>query len=505
MARLPFHIRHRSTRILEIVHSDVCGPINIDALTGKRYFVTFIDDFSNFTIIYLLSTKDEVTKLFKEYTAMVESKFNLKIHKFRCDNGGEYCSNDLRDFCKAKGTLIDYTIPYTKQLNGKAERKNRSIFDKVRAVMHKSGVPKYLWGEAVLFVNYTINRSPSRSLVGKTPYEVWEGIKPNVENLRVFGCTAYKHIPNELRTKTDFKAEKCVMTGYAPVGYRLYQPHTRSVVIAKDVIFNEKNFYFKEKISPDKEEDLKILDDRYNIFDEDITNTNSFDFQNLNSDNKAERLPVIINREAERLPVIINNEAERLPAEMNKLAERLPTKRTERLSNKNNTNMHDNLASLNNNPEEGISLRRSTRIANKLVHLADGELFLTINEMENKVPNSYQDIQGREDQDQWYKSVEREFDSIIKNKTWEPVAKPVDKEILDTKWVFKYKDMEKTDEFKYKARLVVRGFAQTQDFGYGELYSPVAKFSTLRLFLKIGVEKGMFLHHMDVKTAFFEW
>jgi hypothetical protein len=107
--RLPSKsVRKSRKRILDIVHTDVCGPIDIETHDGKKYFVTFLDDFSHFCVVYLLSNKNEVTKCIKEFVSQSESRFNQKLNKLRRDNGGEYRNVQLKDWCKNKGITLDY-------------------------------------------------------------------------------------------------------------------------------------------------------------------------------------------------------------------------------------------------------------------------------------------------------------------------------------------------------------------------------------------------------------
>jgi len=92
-----------------------------------------------------------------------------------------------------------------------------------------------------------------------------------------------------------------------------------------------------------------------------------------------------------------------------------------------------------------------------------------------QVPKEYRDLASRKDRDLWEKTMDREIESIYKNNTWVSIIKPKDVEILDTKWVYKYKPLEKDPLERYKARLVVRGFAQKETCNYEELYLSVAK------------------------------
>lgn len=134
----------RSSRPLEVIHSDVCGAMTPAAYNGKRYFVSFTDDCTHFTAVYMLSTKDEVLEAFETYAAMAESHFDSRISRLRCDNGGEYVGEKFRSFCRRKGIQLEYTVPYTPQQNGVSERLNRTIMDKARAMIEDAGLSKTL-------------------------------------------------------------------------------------------------------------------------------------------------------------------------------------------------------------------------------------------------------------------------------------------------------------------------------------------------------------------------
>ena len=245
MTRLPFKTRNRSSSFLEIIHSDVCGPITPTPHDNKRFFVTFIDDYSNFVCVYIIENKSEVFDCFREYAQMVQTKFKKRISTLRCDNGREYYSNEFRNYCKENGTVIDYTVPYTPQQNGKAERFNRSLVEKARSMISDSNVPKHFWNEAIRTAAYILNRSPNVNLELITPAELLYERKPNVTNLKVFGSIAYSHVPEQFRDKFDGKSEKCVMMGYAQNGYRLWNIEKGKIQISRNVVFNESTFYYK--------------------------------------------------------------------------------------------------------------------------------------------------------------------------------------------------------------------------------------------------------------------
>ncbi|MCO5581485.1 hypothetical protein L7F22_035370 [Adiantum nelumboides] len=231
----------RATRKLQLVHSDVCGPMRTPSVGNSLYFVTFIDDFSRFCWVYPLKAKSDVFAIFQHYVSMVENETGCKVQTLRTDRGCEYMSGAFKDFLGKKGIKHQCTMPYTPQQNGVAERKNRSLMEMARCMLKAKSLPHKLWMEAVACAAHVLNRCPTRALKTITPYESWYDRKPSVSYLRVFGCLAYAHIPQQLRGKLDDKAVKCIFVGYSSgsKGYRLYNPATNKIFESRDVIFVE--------------------------------------------------------------------------------------------------------------------------------------------------------------------------------------------------------------------------------------------------------------------------
>jgi transposase InsO family protein len=138
----------RSAGILDLVHTDVCGPMTRRSLSGCEYYLTFIDDYSRKTWIYFLKAKSEIFTRFQEFRALVENQSGKKIKVLRSDNGGEYSSRQFVDFCAQHGIKRQMTIPYNPQQNGVAERKSRAITDAARSMLNDQSLPLYLWAEA---------------------------------------------------------------------------------------------------------------------------------------------------------------------------------------------------------------------------------------------------------------------------------------------------------------------------------------------------------------------
>jgi transposase InsO family protein len=238
---LPTNGAKRATDILELVHSDVCGPMKQESFGGARYFLTFIDDKTRKTFVYFLKSKNEVFKKFQEFKVFAENQIGKRIKALRSDNGGEYISHAFDKYLKSNGIRHQTTIAYTPEQNGVAERANRTIVERARSMLHARDMKHEFWAEAVATAVYLKNRSPTKAVSDMTPEEAWSGSRPSVTHLRSFGCKAYAHVPKQKRTKLDSKTTECIFIGYSDdsKAYRLFNPVTKAVIKSRDVIFDE--------------------------------------------------------------------------------------------------------------------------------------------------------------------------------------------------------------------------------------------------------------------------
>ena len=143
---------------LKLIHTDICGPITPKSFSGKRYFISFIDDYSRKTWAYFLKGKSEAFEVFKKFKVMVEKETGRHIKAVRSDRGGKYTSTAFMEYCEEQGIRGFLTAPYTPQQNGVAKRKNRTILDMVRSMLKSKRIPKEFWAEAVQCAIYVQNR-----------------------------------------------------------------------------------------------------------------------------------------------------------------------------------------------------------------------------------------------------------------------------------------------------------------------------------------------------------
>ena len=161
--------------------------------------------------MYFLNHKSEVFEKFRHFKNLVEKQSGHYIKVLRTERDGEYISKEFLRFCKENDIQKQFTTRYTPQQNNVAERKNRTIMDMVRSMLKAKHFPNEYWVEAANCAAYILNRCPPKVVMNRVSEEAWSGIKQHVTHMRVFGCVAYAHIPNQLRKKFDSKGEKCIL------------------------------------------------------------------------------------------------------------------------------------------------------------------------------------------------------------------------------------------------------------------------------------------------------
>ena len=216
----------------------------------------FVDDHSRFTKIYLLRTKDEALEMFIKYKSEVENQKNKMIKRLRTDRGGEYESNPFKEFCEENGIIHEVTPPYSPESNGTAEKKNRTLKEMMNAMLVSSGLSSNMWGEAILSACHIQNKPPHKK-IGKTPYEFWDGHKPNLEYLKVWGCLAKVMLPEPKRRKLGSRTCDCVFIGYACNSscYRFFV--IKSDILESYTIIESENAIFFEHVLPLKNKEKK--------------------------------------------------------------------------------------------------------------------------------------------------------------------------------------------------------------------------------------------------------
>ncbi|RVW27169.1 Retrovirus-related Pol polyprotein from transposon RE1 [Vitis vinifera] len=213
--RLPFSLNNeRCAMPFDRLHCDLWGPSPVSFFNGYRYYAVFIDDCTRFSWIFPLKHKSDFFDNFINLQRFIETQFSAKIKSFQCDGGTEFTNNKFRSHLHLCGIDLRLACPYTPSQNGIAERKHRHVTETGLTLMFHACVSFSLWVEAFSTAVFLINRLPSPSLAGKTPYELLFGKQPDYSMLRTFGCLCFPYLRDYSPNKLSPKSTPCVFLGY---------------------------------------------------------------------------------------------------------------------------------------------------------------------------------------------------------------------------------------------------------------------------------------------------
>lgn len=229
----------RAEELGEEVHSDLWGAARTVTLGGRKYYVTFTDDATRWTLLYLLRLKSEVFTAFKSFKAWLDVHHAKRIGALNTNRGGEYLSEEFKAYLEERGIVAKLSMHDTHEEAGVLERLNCTLMEKVRAMLIASGLPTFLWGEAVMHAVWLKNRTSTKALGGRTPYEALHGHPPVLTGLPVWGCRVWVHDTSTGKVGVRVKAAHWVGYDLQSKGHRVYWPDTQRVTVKRNVRFGE--------------------------------------------------------------------------------------------------------------------------------------------------------------------------------------------------------------------------------------------------------------------------
>ncbi|RVW64514.1 Retrovirus-related Pol polyprotein from transposon TNT 1-94 [Vitis vinifera] len=429
---------------LDLIHTDICGPLTPTALGGYKYFITFIDDFSRSGYVELIHEKSDSLNVFKAFKAKVELHLGKPIKVVKSDRGGEYYGRydetgrnpgPFAKFLLECGIDARYTMPGTPQQNGVAKRRNRTLLDMVRCMLSNFSLPEFLWGEALRTATYILNQVPSKS-VPKTPYELWSGKKPSLHHFHVWGCKVEVRPYNPQSKKLDPKTISGFFVGYCigSRGSRFYCPFHTTRIIKSD-----RAVYFEDEVNAD---------------------------------------PNFVPRE---IPfgeehVVIPFPTSHVPNVDVPIVQQPATNQGEH-GDQVESGLHVDDTAVNEVP-----LRISQRVRRPAIS-DDYMVYLQEHEYDGYDafdPVTYQEAIHCPQFISWKEAMDDEMNSMYMNGVWDLVellhgCKPV-----GCKWVFKTKRDSSGKIERYKARLVVKGYSQREGIDFKATFSPVSTKDSFR-------------------------
>lgn len=561
-SRLPFeNSTSETSHVLELIHSDICGPMETQSIGKARYILTFIDDYTRKVFCYYLHSKSQVYETFIEFKNLIENQTNQKIRKFRSDNGTEYINGAMQQLFKRYGIQHQTSNVYTPQQNGVSERMNRTIIEKAKCLLFDANLSKSYWAEAVNMATYLINKTISAAH-GKVPDEMFFNKKVDLTDLKIFGSPVMVHVPQEKRKKLDKKSMKLIFMGYDEntKGYRCINPVTRKLTISRDVVFHENKLNnHSNSINTDE---VRDVDDEQNVNHEkneqnqqnntaenqnkddsiiDLTNSSIEDNDDPNDPDYHPGDDIVAtvhqaetntseNAARTRARKLIDEGVKIHRGKKSDLRKEIGEIKFNDLIAKDSAKKNRIKINYDANNEtifEQIKARDQQKQANKELHDESDEsdssndsctvmhaklsVFNDINfafkcdeKLHSEDPVTVKELKERADYEHWNNAMRKEMNSLNENKTWTMAELPTNKKVIQTKWIFKTKRNSDGQIVRYKARLVAKGYSQKFGTDYEETYAPVVRFTSIRFLISIAAQENFKIYQMDAVTAFLQ-
>ncbi|KAI3702728.1 hypothetical protein L6452_28480 [Arctium lappa] len=450
---------------LQLLHMDLFGPTNVMSIGKKSYCLVIVDDYSRFTWVYFLRTKDETSGLIKSFILKNENQTNQKVKVIRSDNGTEFKNLDLNTFCEEKGIERQYSAPRTPQQNGVAERRNRTLIKAARSLLADSKLPITFWAEAVNTACYVQNRVLVVKPKNKTPYELLNKRKPFIGFFKPFGCPCTILNTKSHLGKFDSKADDGFLVGYSSQS-KAYK------------VFNSSSRIIEES------DNVKCNENTPNPIGDDYAGSGSggsgtTQVQDNISQSVIFPIPTVdLVKDCEKEPSTGPNQSEK--------------------------ESRDEESQENKEPEVAAE--------NTSVELNDSKLEVGLNEelshhtriQKNPPPQLLEPKKAHDamKESSWIEAMQEELLQFKLQDVWDLVDLPTSQRAIGTKWVFRNKRDERGIVIRNKARLVAQGYTQEEGIDYEEVFAPVARIEAIRLFLAYASYMRFKVYQMDVKSAF---
>ncbi|KAI3735684.1 hypothetical protein L6452_15192 [Arctium lappa] len=477
---------------LQLLHMDLFGPTNVMSIGKKSYCLVIVDDYSRFTWVYFLRTKDETSGLIKSFILRIENQTNQKVKVIRSDNGTEFKNLDLNTFCEEKGIERQYSAPRTPQKNGVAERRNRTLIEAARSLLADSKLPITFWAEAVNTACYVQNRVLVVKPKNKTPYELLNKRKPFIGFFKPFGCPCIILNTKSHLGKFDSKADDGLLVGYSSQSkaYRVFNSSSR-IIEENDNVKSNENTPNPIGTGPQWLFDIDSLTNSFG-FSSDYAGSGSGGSgttQVQESISKSVIFPIpTVNsvEDCEKEPSTRPSQSE----EEIRDEETQENKESEVAAENTSVELHDsNLeAGLNEEPSHNTRVQKN--------HPPQ----LVIGDISSPMMTRHQSrLQEMQDQQHTVLSCflsqlePKKAHDAMKESSW---IEAMQEELLQNK-----RD-ERGIVIRNKARLVAQGYTQEEGIDYEEVFAPVARIEAIILFLAYASYMNFKFYQVDVKSAF---
>ena len=546
----------RSTRLLELIHTDLSGPFPFTSFGGSRYILTFIDDYSRWTWTYPIPDKRDIPEKVEYWISLVENQHQSKVSVLRMDNGGEYVK--VIPYLMKKGIQRQTTIPHTSPQNGVAERKNLDLQRKATCMLLDAGLPGKWWAEAISCATWITNRSPTKANNMKSPFEVMYGNLPDLSMMRHFGRNAEVLIKPWPR-KTHKKTKTLIFVGYADDKKAwLFLNHEKPSghVYSRDANFIEEEGLKGRLIPYGQNPDPFLVEDSLDASPEGdfVAEGENIDFEAFEEDEMVENVEIMgklphseiseaendvicdalsdveeeieipnIDDDVDDVDMDIEDVISVPDDDLEAQNDAIDRPQQRWVYQEEESEAEDHLASkwgkAPGPPPIGDNerLTRTGRVSRPKAlnehgyrlddyeegNVPKGITYITSFAVQDaKLPESYDKAIDGPDREHWKAAMNDELGSLAAMNVWEEQALPTGRKAVGCRWVFAIKKDNEGNIIRYKARLVAQGFAQIEGIDFSETYSPVARMNTSRIFFTLANQYNLEMRQADFVTAY---
>lgn len=557
------------------VFMDLCGPMPTQSWGGGRYLLLFVDGATRYIWHDTLESKSETCDAIERFIANFDATFPHRVRRLHSDNGGEFVNNRVKALLNDTGIAHSLTVPYNPRSNGVVERANRTVVERIRALLISGRLDLRFWAEAAIHAVRTLNVVPKPVLGNISPHEALYKSAPNLSNFRVFGCRAYMPINPAARRKLSPKMHRCILLA-SGVGnlFRVFEPHTQLLHIVRHVRCNEREIpgygtppsarddittTTHNNYNRDDHAELAFSDDERDDAIGDTPATEVCDDDDMPDDEAGADVNVPAEQAGHEDVAAAQPAAggdpgagpsEQLTDRQREALTHMPHRRSGRIADQpapdyNEQSDDDNFVDANTASANTLSAQSNDEPSTQ--HNADGTVTMrhkgktrviargtvepsdtrrrdtstgnvrdayveTANEVREQIalaamgtvdpdsPSLAQALNSPE-RNEWLAAIYTELQAVLDRGTLRRVPRPQGKRVLNTKMVLKVKRRPDNSVERYKARLVVLGFQQGPG-DFDKTFSPVADFTTVRVFLTGSAKRGEKVHHIDIANAF---
>jgi len=505
----PKNVRNPYSYFGEKLSSDLCGPFP-KSVGGYKYLLNIVDACTNYLeVFHLRSKSSEVVKAHLEQFLdnnrdKLPSPESGRPIRWHTDNGGEFISDDLQEFCNEFAVKRSFSVPYAPPQNAHAERMWGILLRTMRTILAESGVHESFWTFAADHACMLHNSLPSIRLAGEiSPYQAKFGVPPDVSKVKVWGCTCWFYLPEKDRiSKISPRALPAIHLGIDPQrnGYVIYVPHLHRITSAYHLTFQERKFLaftpegvvnLPRKIKPLREVERSYEEPRDHGRDESP-------HDQADGDNNG--VPDTVSPPCHNPNCTLPAHSHGTPHSF----ERLPTRdrgRSPRLAQRSNNEGDDDDDDDRPHHVSFSELIMLTDDVSKQEVAVHPEDILS----DAGTPKDFRSAKSSRHWPRWQESMNKEISDLLKHDTWELVPRdkvPKTHRVTKSRWVYKVKLNRDGSIERFKSRFVVCGYSQVKGVDYTHSFSATMRATSFRLLLALAAGENLKLEHFDVTSAF---